>query len=81
MLLYVVAIAICAQTVPDDQCSYVSSHVDWEWVYRPNVDACIDYASQIVAFGKIDMTGKKARVYCIKAEAIQDAYSQMLPQP
>jgi hypothetical protein len=80
-MLYLVAIAICAQTVPGGECSYLSAHVVWDTTYRPTLDACVHYANQTIASGQIDMSGKKARVYCIKAEAIQDAYSQILRLP
>lgn len=81
MLLYTVAITFCLQSTPDSQCTYQMAHTEWDRVYRPNIEACIAYADKLIATGRFNMTGKKARVYCIRTEAIQDAYSRMLGSP
>jgi hypothetical protein len=81
MLLYTVAITVCLQSVPDEQCNYWTTHTEWDHTYAANEEQCVGYAKQVIASAKFDMSGKKARVYCVRTEAIQDAMSQMITAP
>lgn len=84
-MLYIIAIAFCLASTPEDQCDNLTA-VQFEriWVYRPNVDECVNFATDYVARGNFDLLGRYPKVFCLRTETFENAYSKVIgyrPQP
>lgn len=78
-LLYILAIAICNPSIPVENCSWiVADDLKRYWFYRPSYELCIEYASDMISAENLLKPGDYARVYCLQAEAFQDAKSEII---
>lgn len=84
-MLYLIAIALCPMSQPEELCTNAfAPQIVREWTYVATVDDCVQYATKWISAGRtetgqtIDAVGKYARVFCVKAETLDAAYSRIV---
>jgi hypothetical protein len=77
--LYIVAVAICPTDYAFDCNRNLAPEFHPFWVYRPNLEECQRFGSEMLASLDFDSEAQQARIYCVRAEVFQDAQSFVYP--
>jgi len=78
-MLYLVVIMFCPVSVPADDCDNLRAvKIDHHWAYRPSVEACVEFATDLLIDESEPADGVYPKVFCPRTEAYTDAYSRVI---
>src|SRR5690606_31495817 len=75
-MLYLVVVMFCPMHVPSDKCDQLSApRIDRHWVYRPNIEACVQFATELIIKDQSVPQDHYPKVFCPRAEPLFKSYS------